>query len=655
MGADFEFTITKDGKPQLLFIDKGRKKVNVGNKLSDFSIERKLGQGHFGSVYLVKSKLTNKLYAMKEIKAERYNSDEQRLEIQKEIKLLENLDHPHVITYFASFNENGNFYIVTEYINGGNMESIIKKNIQNKTLTDERRVWDLLIQCLSGLMYLHENRKIIHRDIKPDNILLDADGNLKISDFGVSAIKSEQVEDLVKCHGTIAGPISFMSPEMALGGSYDFKSDIYMLGLTFFFLMSNELPESKLQLGPLLIPVRKKDAKIPDSYSPLIKNFIKKLLDSPENRPTAQVAYAEAVSIFTFRYLKVTSLISVLECLYSIPQIRNYFKGDKVQTYTTNDPNSKRYFITKIFRDIFFYLDPNNFNYEEAKNKCLELRILLYTKESGTNKSTEVSVFDFIGLILENLHSELNKSIKKDENKPKPGGNDLNEYYLQKNSGEIKEEEVVDETNEQSVLNATMKKFSEKFLSKISEQFYYIARTEHECPECQKVIKYSALIHYACGLYPERAVKYLGKTDLDIIDLFKHYRKKRLFVDENVNCRFCNKVQKNINRSKIFYSCPLRLILQIEYSKWNSFKLNIDEYINIAEFVQTKNIIQTKYILMGAIFSEEKEGEPIKYVSYTRDINNQWKYFNGNSMSNSNFNDLKNHTNLKALFYSTTS
>ena len=254
------------------------------------------------------------------------------------------------------------------------MESIIKKNIQNKTLTDERRVWDLLIQCLSGLMYLHENRKIIHRDIKPDNILLDADGNLKISDFGVSAIKSEQVEDLVKCHGTIAGPISFMSPEMALGGSYDFKSDIYML-----------------------IPVRKKDAKIPDSYSPLIKNFIKKLLDSPENRPTAQVAYAEAVSIFTFRYLKVTSLISVLECLYSIPQIRNYFKGDKVQTYTTNDPNSKRYFITKIFRDIFFYLDPNNFNYEEAKNKCLELRILLYTKESGTNKSTEVSVFDFIG------------------------------------------------------------------------------------------------------------------------------------------------------------------------------------------------------------------------------------------------------------------
>ena len=651
MGADFEFTITQDGKPQLLFIDKGRKKVNVGNKLEDFDIQRKLGQGHFGSVYLVKSKLTKKLYAMKEIKSERYKDDAQRLEIQKEIKLLENLDHPHVITYFASFNQNGNFYIVTEYINGGNLESIIKKNIQNKTLTDEKKVWDLMIQCLSGLMYLHENRKIIHRDIKPDNILLDADGNLKISDFGVSAIKSEEVEDLVKCHGTIAGPISFMAPEMALGGSYDFKSDIYMLGLTFFFLMSNELPETKLQLGPLLIPVRKKGAKIPDSYSELIKKFIIKLLDEPEKRPTAQKAYSEAVAFFTFKYLKVTSLISVLECLYSFPEIRNYFTGDKVQSYTSNDPDSKRFFITKVFRDIFFHLNPNNFNYEEAKNTCLELRILLFTKKEGTNQSTEVDVFDFIKLILMNLHSELNKPKIKEENKLKKGENDLNEGYM----NESKSKEIdIDESNEHSVIQAILKEFSQNYLSKISEQFYYVIKTEYECPECQRIIKYSASIHYAIGLFPERAVSYLNKTDLDVIDLFKHFRKKRLFVDENLQCKFCGKVQKNINRTKILYSCPLRFILQIDYSKWDKFKININEYINIADFVQTKNLIQTKYILMGAIFSELKEGQPKKYVSFTRDNNNQWKYFDGHSINNSSFNDLKNHSHLLALFYSAT-
>ena len=110
--------IDSNGKPQVLFIDKGGKQENVGSKLSDFVIQKKLGEGHFGSVCLVSSNITKKLYAMKEIKADRYESEEQRLEVQKEIKLLENLHHPHVITYFTSFRENNNFYIVTEYING---------------------------------------------------------------------------------------------------------------------------------------------------------------------------------------------------------------------------------------------------------------------------------------------------------------------------------------------------------------------------------------------------------------------------------------------------------------------------------------------------------------------------------------------------------
>ena len=304
MGADCELSIGPNGKLNFLFIDKGNKKVNVGNKLSDFVVQRQLGKGHFGSVSLVQSKLTNKVYAMKEIKSERYKNRQQQLEIQKEIKLLENLNHPHVITYFSSFSENNNVYIITEYLNGGNLEGLIKKNIQNKTLIVEKRVWNLLIQCLSGLLYLHETKKIIHRDIKPDNILLDSDGNLKISDFGVSAIKSEEVEDLVKCHGTMAGPIDFMAPEMALGGSYDFKSDIYMLGLTFLFLMSNYIPETKIELGPLLIPVRRKGAKIPDYYSPEIKAFIGKLLNSPEQRPDSRAAYLEAVALFSNKYRK---------------------------------------------------------------------------------------------------------------------------------------------------------------------------------------------------------------------------------------------------------------------------------------------------------------------------------------------------------------
>ena len=138
MGSDFELITDSNGKPGILFIDKGGKNVNVGSKLSDFIIQKKLGEGNFGSVSLVLSKITKKLYAMKEIKSSRYKSDRQGLEVEKEIKLLENLHHPHVITYFTSFKENDSIYIITEYINGGSLENLLKKNIESGKLIEEK-------------------------------------------------------------------------------------------------------------------------------------------------------------------------------------------------------------------------------------------------------------------------------------------------------------------------------------------------------------------------------------------------------------------------------------------------------------------------------------------------------------------------------------
>ena len=198
MGADFEFTINSSGQPQLLFIDKGNKKVNVGSKLSDFIIKRKLGEGNFGSVSLVESKITNKVYALKEIRGDYYDNEAQRLEVEREIKLLENLNHPHVIKYFTSFTEKGNFYIVTEYINGGSLENLYKDVRKEGKFIREKLIWDFLIQALSGLVYLHEDKKIIHRDIKPDNLLLDKENGLKISDFGISAENKQDADELTK-------------------------------------------------------------------------------------------------------------------------------------------------------------------------------------------------------------------------------------------------------------------------------------------------------------------------------------------------------------------------------------------------------------------------------------------------------------------------
>ena len=483
-----EFMIDNNGLPRFLAIDKGGENVNVGSRLSDFVIVRSLGEGHFGSVKLVKSNITNKLYAMKEIKSSRYQSEKQRQSVEKEIKLLENLHHPNVITYFKSFRENGNFYIIIEYINGGSLEDLLLENIQNKRRITEKKIWDLLIQSLSGLLYLHEKRKIIHRDIKPDNLLLDSDGRLKISDFGVSAIQSENADEALKCHYTVAGPIQFMAPEVALGDIYDFKSDIYMLGLTFFFLMSNQLPEKKLTIGPLIIPVKNPNAKLPDCYSPKLRLFVEKLLKPVEQRPTACVAYNEALDYYNSKYLKTTSICSTLLCLFSIPTINKYFKGQSIAKRLREDEENgtEKYIITKTFKDTFYSLDPLKFNAGKARLECLKLRLILYSDNERIGHSEELELYGFIAHLLLKLHNELNKFKGK----------------------ESRDSTEIDETNENAVLEREVKRFITYYKSKISDEFYYLTKVADSCPDCGNVIRYFCGINSLCAMYPERTAIY---------------------------------------------------------------------------------------------------------------------------------------------------
>jgi len=638
MGADFDFTVDQNGKPQLLYIDKGRKKTNVGDKLSDFTIEKQLGKGDFSNVYLVKSKITNKIYAMKEIKAERYSNEKQKLEVQKEIKLLENMDHPHVITYFSSFSENGNFYIITEYINGGSLEDVIKMSKEKGRLVDEKKIWDFLAQILSGLVYLHENRKIIHRDIKPDNILWDKDGNIKITDFGISAVNREDVDDILKCHKTIVGSIKFMSPEMSKGNNYDFKSDIYMLGLTTFKLMNGEIPDGA--------SITANDvSKLPSYYSIDLKDMVKQFLNENVNeRLSAKDAFVLAISFYTVKYMRVTSILSVLNCFLAIPTLGSYFKKEKIKEYIDNDKGKRNYVITKTLRDAFNFINVNNFDYENAKIECLKLRMLFYVKEEKLRKMPEIDVVTVIEDICNNTHKEINKC--RDYNtSPKTKYNSINEVILGYGEDEI------DESDEIKVTENACRKFQENFRSKISDLIYFIVKTSYLCPQCNNKIKVEGTFHCAYCLRPERAASWLGKKRLTINELFQHSGKKRLFKDLNIKCKYCNNIQQDVIISKKFYMSPVNLLLGFNYSNESTFELQIEEFIDISEFVERNDINKSKYRLIGAIFTEQFENEEKKYVSYTRDVYGQWKYFNGKYLSNSDLNELQNHEHIEALFY----
>ena len=646
MGADFDVSFNQNGQPQLLYIDKGKKKTNVGNKLSDFIIQKELGKGNFGSVSLVLSKLTNKVYAMKEIKSNRYKNEEQKLKVEKEIKLLENMNHPNVITYFSSFSENGNFYIILEYINGGSLEDLKKRAQKEGKVLTEEKVWDFLVQILAGLMYLHENKKIIHRDIKPDNILFDKEGNIKITDFGISAVNKVGVDDIIGFHNTCIGPLQYMAPEVVNGGSYTFKSDIYMLGLTFFNIMSGQLPEKKIVTNNDVLIALNPNASISDYYSKDIKYFLTKLLTVDVNeRPSTKMAFIEAISFYHVKYLKVTSILSVLQCLYSIPMLASYFQSDNVKEYITNDGESRKFEITKTVKKALTHLDPTNFDYEEVRNQCLKLRILFYVKDEKLRRTREVDIVTVIEDICNNLHKELNRKCLIYIH-PRPGINNINDESSQNNG-----EETIDESDETTVLESACKKFQENFRTKISNLIYFLVKTTYECPECNYKIKFTTLTHCAYCLRPERAAYRLDKKNLTVNDLFTHSYLRRIFDDMNLNCKICCKNQNSVIVSKLFYTCPLNLILAMEYSNGDKFILQIDEYIDISNFVERKDVNGTRYRLIVAIFSEKKD-DITKYVLYTRDIiDGNWRYFNGRTYENSNLNALQNHKGIKALVY----
>lgn len=649
MGANMELVKNSQGKHQLLFIDKGGEKIDVGNKKEDFDIISKLGEGCFGCVYKVTSKKTGKLYAMKEIK---FDKPEERLENQKEIKLLENLHHPHVITYFNSFSENGFLYIVTEYINGGSLEKIIDGYISKDEHMEEKKVWDYLVQCLSGLLYLHQIKKIIHRDIKPDNILVDGEDNIKISDFGISARlvddsqNNQGSEDLTKCHQTIVGPIAFMSPEMEVQGKYDFKSDIYMLGLTFFILLSFKLPINKGYFGPFRLIIKNKDAKIPDQYSQELKDFVEKLIETKqENRPTTIEAYTEATTIYSKKFLKTTGMGCILECFSSLSKINNYFTGERLGNFLTQN-DEKSFLVTSSFRDILKTLNKNQYDIEAFNSELLKFRVILFIGKERFQSHAEVNLLHFVQFLLSNLHNELNK-------KPLVSSivgisDDLSNNFVPSKDKE---------KDEKAVLAEVVNKFTKFCHSKISDYFCYITKITDKCVNCGEVLKYHANLCMVCSLYPDRAVKYIGKKNIDVCDLFKHYEKERLYSIEGEGekvCSKCNISNKKFNRIKKMYSSPLIMVISLEYEDEKAFELSIQEDINICNFVQMNQLSKVKYHLTGVIYEEKiKEGDKdiTSYSSITKQNDGKWIFFDGKVIKNSSYNDIKSKSKPLFLFY----
>ncbi|GAB9475504.1 Ste/ste20/mst protein kinase [Globisporangium polare] len=249
-----------------------------------FEIQTKEGAGAFGRVFRAYYKSDpSKLAALKVIPValEAGQRGEDIENVRKEIQFLRECDHPNVVAFYGAYYKDGALWVAMEYCGGGSVGDVSRTR-----RLEESEIACIMRGALQGLAYLHSKKKI-HRDIKGGNILLTTSGQVKIADFGVSA----QLRDTMSRRGTFVGTPYWMSPEMIQDSDYDYKSDIWSLGITAIELADQKPPLFDEHPMRVLIQIPRNPSpqlKVPGNWSKGFSHFLGFCLQKdPVERPSA--------------------------------------------------------------------------------------------------------------------------------------------------------------------------------------------------------------------------------------------------------------------------------------------------------------------------------------------------------------------------------
>ena len=245
-----------------------------------YEILKYLSKGGFGKAYLAKNKDTNEQLVIKEINL-RQLSDNANLLVSKEGLILSKLNHKNIIKFFEFYHNKDTAYLMMEYAECGDLYSKIEEQKKvKKVYFKEHLILNWFIEICEGVKCIHEN-KIIHRDLKPKNLFLTKNNSIKIGDFGIAKIIGN---DLTKSH---VGTVSYYSPEIVKGEKYNYKSDIWDLGIILYELTQLQHPFMCNNIEKICndISEGKIQALRNDKYSKELIDLIFKLLKTnPDDR-----------------------------------------------------------------------------------------------------------------------------------------------------------------------------------------------------------------------------------------------------------------------------------------------------------------------------------------------------------------------------------
>ncbi|XP_069711873.1 serine/threonine-protein kinase Nek1 isoform X4 [Phaenicophaeus curvirostris] len=241
---------------------------------------RKIGEGSFGKAFLVKAKENGQQYVIKEINISKM-SNKEREESRREVAVLANMKHPNIVLYRESFEENGCLYIVMDYCEGGDLFKRI--NAQKGILFSEDQILDWFVQICLALKHIHD-RKILHRDIKSQNIFLTKDGTIQLGDFGIARVLNSTAELARTCIGT---PY-YLSPEICQNKPYNNKSDIWALGCVLYEMCTLKHAFEAGNMKNLVLKIISGPfPPVSTHYSYDLRNLLSQLFKrNPRNRPS---------------------------------------------------------------------------------------------------------------------------------------------------------------------------------------------------------------------------------------------------------------------------------------------------------------------------------------------------------------------------------
>ena len=208
--------------------------TQVGQAFGNYQLERELGQGGMGTVYLAKDSGLNRYVALKILRSDLGDDPSFSRKFLEEVEVTASLAHPNIIRVFTLGEQEGRLYLVMEHLDEPSLENRMDK----QTKVSEREVLEIGIGIASALQFAHEETGLIHRDIKPGNILFGRGNIPKLADFGLAA----GARSALGQQDEIWGTPYYVSPERLLREPEDIRSDIYSLGATLYHAMAGRPP-----------------------------------------------------------------------------------------------------------------------------------------------------------------------------------------------------------------------------------------------------------------------------------------------------------------------------------------------------------------------------------------------------------------------------